>query len=272
MIQYQDEYLTVFESALFRTTSTVFHNEDLILLVDPNWLPEEVKTIRQFIDGLKDHRPFYLLFTHSDYDHIIASELFSDAQTIASQAFVDQGDAPKILQQIIDFDQSYYVQRDYPIRYPQIDQVVQADGEQLIIGNTRLTFYHAPGHNTDGIFTFVEPFGLWIAGDYLSNIEFPYIYHSSSAYEETLAKTSLILDRPDFQILVPGHGDIATSREEVLLRKKESLDYIHQLRACIVQAQEFDLAPLWQRYDFPAGMLPFHEGNVKLMEGERRSG
>lgn len=268
MIQYQDQQLTVFESALFRTTSTLYHNEDLLLLVDPTWLPHEVYAIQAAVKALPEQLPLYLLFTHSDYDHIIAAALFPEAQTIASTAFVANEGKAAILRQIQAFDESYYVQRNYPIRYPEIHHPISQEGQQLTIGQTTLTFYQAPGHNADGLFTIVEPAGLWIVGDYLSNIEFPYIYHSSKAYETTLAKVDQLLERHAFRYLIPGHGDLTDSRQEVEQRKRESLEYIHRLRDSLQKGSTFDLAQLWERYDFPAGMLPFHEGNVKLMQKE----
>lgn len=71
-------HITIFESALYRTTSTVFHNDDLILIVDPNWLPGEVQAVRGHVDQIKKGYPLYLLFTHSDYDHIIAYRFVFD--------------------------------------------------------------------------------------------------------------------------------------------------------------------------------------------------
>lgn len=62
------------------------------------------------------------------------------------------------------------------------------DGEQLKIGSTTLNFYEAKGHTDVGIFTIIEPLGVWIAGDYFSNIEFPFIYSSSKDYIQTLEK------------------------------------------------------------------------------------
>ena len=268
MIQLQNKNITIFESALFRTTSTVFHNEDLILVVDPTWLPAEVLAIRNFVNALKDDRPLYLLFTHSDYDHIIAAGAFEDAQTIASQAFIDNPLRDSILRQITDFDEGYYIKRDYPIVYPKVDLSIAQDGQQLQIGSTTLHFYLAPGHNADGIFTVIEPAGIWIVGDYLSNIEFPYIYESSMAYQRTLAKVDQLLLQHAFQLLIPGHGDFTTSKAELIRRQKESEDYILKLRNCILEGQRFDLEKLWSRYDFPAGMLPFHQGNEKLMRKE----
>ncbi len=31
--------------------------------------------------------------------------------------------------------------------------------------------YNAPGHNDDGLFTIIEPFGLMLSGDYLCDVE-----------------------------------------------------------------------------------------------------
>ncbi|MEL6866224.1 MAG: MBL fold metallo-hydrolase, partial [Bacteroidota bacterium] len=71
-IQYQSPLLCIFESALYRTTSTIIHTEDCILIVDPNWLPQEVAILQNYVEQLPQNLPQYLLFTHSDYDHIIA--------------------------------------------------------------------------------------------------------------------------------------------------------------------------------------------------------
>ena len=48
-IQFRNEYITVFESQLFRTTTTVVQTDDLVLLVDPNWLPTEIEFLQNFI-------------------------------------------------------------------------------------------------------------------------------------------------------------------------------------------------------------------------------
>ncbi len=267
-IQFKDSQVTVFESALFRTTSTLIETEDLVLLVDPNWLPEEIEHIQLAVSKCDTTKPFFLLFTHSDYDHIIGYEAFPNAQIIASQAFVDNKDKAKIIQQIKDWDDENYIKRSYPITYPKVDIVIKEDGQQLIIGSTILTFYHAAGHNMDGIFTIVEPLGIWIAGDYLSNIEFPYIYHSSIIYEETLAKSAAILAKHHIDKLITGHGDIAYTTAEILKRKADSLQYIHTLRSALQNEVPFDFDELMEAYDFPKIMRQFHDANVALMQKE----
>ena len=45
-IQFKTPNITVFESALFRTTTTLLETDDLLLLVDPNWLPSEIENIQ----------------------------------------------------------------------------------------------------------------------------------------------------------------------------------------------------------------------------------
>ena len=268
MIQFQNEYLTIFESALFRTTSTLIQTKDCILLVDPTWLPQEIKTIQLHIETIQNNRPLYLLFTHSDYDHIIAWKAFPEAKVIVSKAFIKNPSKEKIIQQIIDFDHSYYIQRDYPILYPEGDLIVQNDGQKLTIGDTTLQFYFAPGHNMDGMFTIIQPLGIFIAGDYLSNIEFPYIYHSSTEYEKTLHKVNYIFANQRIRMLIPGHGDHTTNFREIEKRKKENELYIHQLRTAIQNNRIYPEHTLWERYDFERGMKSFHEGNVKLIKTE----
>jgi len=267
MIQFRNRAITVFQSALFCTTSTVIQTPDLVLIVDPTWLPEEVETIRQFVDKIRSNRPLFLLFTHSDYDHIIGWNAFSDAKVIASSAFVNNSDAEKNLEQIRTFDDEYYISRDYEIAYPIVDFSIERDGQELVFGTTKLMFYQAKGHNSDGLFTIVND-KYWVAGDYLSDIEFPFIYHSSIEYEATLAKTELILEKHQPEILIPGHGQVATSFAEILKRKEDSLRYIHTLRTAIKEGREFDLTSLWKRYRFPKIMTKFHEGNVALMKKE----
>ncbi|MEM9822953.1 MAG: MBL fold metallo-hydrolase [Bacteroidota bacterium] len=267
-IQYQNEHLIIFESALYRTTTTLFYNEDVLLLVDPNWLPTEIQSIKKTVNQLRGHRRLLVLFTHSDYDHIIAWKAFPEAETIASQAFVEQPQKKKILQQILDFDQMYYIERTYPLQYPDIDWVIERDGQNLHFGQTRLTFYLAPGHNLDGMFTLIDSKGIWIAGDYLSNIEFPFIYHSSLAYEKTLEKVDYILRHHHVQLLVPGHGDHTTDQAEIQNRKEEDLKYIRRLRSAIKRGQPFDEDLLWQRYRFSGGMRGFHNENIKIISGE----
>lgn len=269
-IQISNPHLTVFESALYRTTSTVVKTPDLVLIVDPNWLPEEVATVKQYALDIRGNRPLYLLFTHSDYDHIIGYRAFTGAEVIASQAFVENADKEKVIQQIKDWDEGFYVERSYPIEYPEVNIIAKEDGQVVKIGGTTFTFYLAPGHTGDGLFTIVSwnEQRIWLLGDYLSNVEFPFIYHSSYDYEKTLSKAENMIKNWGGGVSIPGHGDATSDLADMQQRINDSRNYIQQLRNSIKLAQEFPTDTLWEKYSFRKGMERYHGGNIILMREE----
>lgn len=269
---YQNKNLHVFQSALFQTNTTVLETPDLILVVDPNWLPIEIAHIRKYTEGVSKatNKPVWLLFTHSDYDHIIGYHAFSDivAGVIASRAFVENDGQVAILEQIKQFDDEYYIKRLYPIEYPKITYIVENDGQVLEIGQTQLTFFHAQGHNLDGIFTVVNQ--TLIAGDYLCDVEFPYIYFNSFAYENTLNKIDNLIEQFDIQLLINGHGNPTTDKSEMLSRKEEAFEYIWNVRSSIRANKYFDFDKYIadKNLQFPRIMRRFHEGNLNIMRQE----
>ncbi len=267
-VQFQNPNLSVFESDLFQTTTTVISLEDAIVIVDPNWLPREIKYLQEYVDSIRADKEIYLFFTHSDYDHIIGYAAFKGAITIASSSFVNHPDAAKQLEAIRQFDDDYYLKRDYPIVYPEIKHCISIDGASLQLGNTTAYCYHAPGHTSDGLFLVIPSLGLWVAGDYLCEVEFPYVYHSFEAYKATLERAKWILDNWDINILVVGHGpltmDVAAIRDRIV----DAEQYINQLYALVQEGKAFSMEALWQRYDFPRLMLKYHEANIALLKKE----
>ena len=268
MILYHQDQLTVFQSALFQTNSAIIEGDGFVLVVDPTWLPQEVEDIAAHVREIRASRDLYLLFTHSDFDHILGGGAFPDAITIASQNFVDNPNKERSVQAVRAWDSEYYIQRPYTASYPDINIVAASDGQELVIGETRLTFYAAPGHNPDGLFTVVEPHGILVAGDYLSDIEFPYIYQSSTAYEETLGKLDGILERHAVRVLVPGHGQVATDPGQMRERQWQSFKYIAVLRGLLAQENHAAIDEMLAGCAFPMGMKSFHEGNQRLMRQE----
>lgn len=267
-IQLRTTNLTIFESALFRTTSTVIQTNDFVLIVDPNWLPMEIKAIQNHVKNIRHSKPIYLFFTHSDYDHIIGYNAFPDATIILSQAFEDNPDKAKILEQINAFDDENYVKRNYEITYPKGDIIIKNDGETVKIGNTTLQFFNAFGHNTDGLFLWIESLGILVLGDYLSNIEFPYIYHSGNAYLETLKTAEQLVNTQKIKLLITGHGDYTDDIVEMKKRIFDSKNYINTVINCIQNNKDFDLNMLWKQYDFPRVMTRFHNGNLAVLKKE----
>ncbi|MCY7329509.1 MAG: MBL fold metallo-hydrolase [Saprospiraceae bacterium] len=271
-IIYRDPQVTIFQSALFQTNSTVVVTDDVVLVADPAWLPDEVTGIRNYVESIRGKRPVYLIFTHSDYDHIIGYKAFQADKVFMSKAMADNPEWEKSVAQAQLFDQQYYIDRPYPIEYPQGDFFVYRDGVQFRHGGTKMTFYLAPGHTADSMMIVVWQLGLCLAGDYLSNVEFPFIYHSSVEYEKTLEKMPHIHDRNWFTRLVPGHGDPALTINEWLRRRTEGLAYIYALRESISTGIPFDESSLWSRFRYPLLQRQYHLDNVALMTREFEAG
>jgi hydroxyacylglutathione hydrolase len=271
LILWKDEHTTIFRSALYETTSSVVVTDDCVIVVDPNWLPHEIEEIKRYVDELKEDRVIYLLFTHSDYDHIIGYRAFPDALVIASGAFNRKSliDKEQIIEEIKTFDDNYYVSRNYEVVYPKVDHIIDGDGTSIQIGQTKLTFFQAQGHNDDGLFTIIEPIGVFFCGDYFSDIEFPYIYFSSHEYEKTILKLDDIICHFDIKLLVTGHGNPTRDRTEMKKRQQDSLEYIVKMRQYVLTNNKEAIVQLINDCKYPRNMKKTHHNNTLLMEKER---
>ncbi len=269
IIKYETEQVQVLQSALYQTNCTIVMTDDLVLIVDPTWLPLEVATIKAFVDRIKEDRPVYLVFTHSDFDHIIGYKAFmGTATTIASQAFVDNPEKETQVNDLRSFCDTYYISPLYVGGYPDIDIVIKEEGETLEIGETSLTFYFAPGHTADSMMLVVEPLGVLIVGDYLSDVEFPFIYHSSRAYERTLGMMRQLLDVHTIRLMIPGHGTYEEDVASIHHRIRESEEYITKLRTSLLGEAFFNLEAYLIPYLHRESLRAEHEKNVELLKRE----
>lgn len=273
MIQYENEHITVFQSALYQTTSTVIQTADMLLIVDPNWLMNEVEIIRDYVDRVKGERATYLLFTHGDFDHIIGYQAFPDAKTIGSIGLHKHPAKEAQLQAIKDFDAKHYIERSYPIRFPELDIVIHENGQQLQVGATTLTFYLAPGHTADGLLTIVEPLDVMLAGDYLSDFEKPFIDHSARAYRETLDRISDIFAAHSIAVLVPGHGQATANTSEMERRLHMASDHLERLYQAVMSGDNEALEQLRCEHGFPSALTDAcHKENVRVISSEYVNG
>src|SRR5699024_5358398 len=133
------------------------------------------------------------------------------------------------MQEIKAFDQSYYLPRNYQPMYPKVDEVISEDGQQINVGNSTLTFYKAPGHTHDNLFTAIEPYGIFLTGNYLSDVEFPFINSSYTDYLKTMEKAEMILVKHDISVQIPGHGHITENMKEMRNRLAFSKEYLRRL-------------------------------------------
>lgn len=264
MIQFQKDNITVFQSALYMTTSAIIQTNEAIIMTDPNWLPSEIEEIQAYINNMEGDKQLYIIYTHSDFDHIIGSGAFPGAKVIASKQFDKNPNKAKSIQKIQQFDQSYYIQRSYSPVYPTVDIVVSEDGQTLELDSITMTFYQAPGHTNDGLFTVIEPYGLFLSGDYLSDIEFPFIFSSYKDYVNTIRKAEDILLHHQITTHIPGHGTTTQNQQEIQKRIHFSKHYLAQLP----QDNEELEKCLREGYSFFEGMKSIHTDNKKMVNKE----
>lgn len=84
MLHFKKYNITVFQSVLYKTTSTIIESNEVILIVDPNWFSNEIEEIKNSISGQVNNKQLYVIYTHSDFDHIVGSGAFPKAKVIAT--------------------------------------------------------------------------------------------------------------------------------------------------------------------------------------------
>ncbi len=268
MISYRNRDITVFQCPIYQTNTSIIRTRDLLFIVDPTTLPHEIIEIRNYVSGIRKNLPVYVLFTHSDWDHVLGYNGIEDVIYIGSEKMMNRDDKEGIIDQIKSFDDQYYLVRDYEVAYPSINYSVNKDGQRLKVGNTTITFYTSPGHTDDSLFAVVEPSGVLLSGDYLSDIEFPYIYHSSYDYESTMTKVDRVLANHTINLLIPGHGNPTEDCQEINTRKTASLAYIHELRTSLVNEDDQRADKLLEGWQFQKIMGEYHQGNKSLIKKE----
>ena len=96
------------------------------------------------------------------------------------------------------------------------------------LGEHELELHPADGHTSDGTAVLAEFAGLLVCGDYISNLEIPWLSPGGGLndYRATLARLAPLVERAE--TVVPGHGGPHT-RETALRIIDEDLDYLDAL-------------------------------------------
>jgi hydroxyacylglutathione hydrolase len=276
------EGVIVQTSRLWNTNSTVItgvgREANATIVVDPGWFPDEIEDLRRIAAETPPGRATHVLFTHGDYDHVVAWDDFDGAQLIAHPEAARR-DATQVERQVADLDKRRETIRSRPYRYPPVGAFPAAVAECLDLGGERALFFPAPGHQSDGLFTLLPERRVLIAGDYLSDEEFPFIYHSLPDYRSTLLLAKELCGRYGITMEVPGHGQVATTSEEIEYRISTDLDYLDRLEAGVNAARADGLscdeamerlASFTFRGEPISNLLKAHIDNVRILYGVER--
>jgi glyoxylase-like metal-dependent hydrolase (beta-lactamase superfamily II) len=216
-----------YESALWETTALALHAGGHAVLVDPCISEPEIAAISADLAerGLEVRG---LLITHSDWDHVCGIASFPDAPAIMSREAgvrIASGQAAESVAREGAAEGLSFAGA------PRADLVFDP-GEALQVGPFTVETMALPGHTSCGAGYRVRELDLLVVGDYLSVIEFPFVYVSTAAYRATLAALLDALRRDPAALVTPGHGRPLTT-DEALAIAEEDLAYLHSLQAAV---------------------------------------
>jgi hydroxyacylglutathione hydrolase len=219
-----------YESALWQTTALALHAGGEAVLVDPCISEAEIAAIAADLDarGLAVRG---LLITHSDWDHVCGISAFPGVPAIMSRDAAARIASGQAAESVVREGGAEGLS--WP-GVPRADLVFDP-GEAVQVGPFTVETMALPGHTSCGAGYRVDELGVLAVGDYLSAIEFPFVYVSTAAYRATLAALWDSLRREPVAHVVPGHGRALDAREALAIAE-DDLGYLHGLKAAVRSA------------------------------------
>lgn len=269
-------------SAIWQIRTTLIRTPFGSVLFDPAYFPAEIEAIAAVAENGSDGEERVLVVTHSDWDHVVGVPQFHQWRCVAQAGVATKSPAAqaRILDEIESFDARYYVRRAAEPRYPRVDLAIADEQEVQLAGEPAIVI-PALGHTDDGLAVFFPRHRLLVAGDLLSALEFPFIYHSSAAYRGTLVRLGELIRELEIRFLIPGHGPVASERIEIERRLRDDLEYLDRLRerveAGLTEGRRgAALAERLRTFDFrgqpiTSHLAEFHLANVAIVERELSS-
>lgn len=215
----------VVTSAFWQTNAVALRSGGEAMLIDSPYLPDELDALPGVLAGA-GFEPDGLLATHADFDHLLGRLAFPGVTLGLAESSVERmhrapGEAQRVLRI---YDDKFYVKRAAPLALGQT-QALPVPGH-VEIGDRELELHPAEGHTADGMALFDRAQGLLIVGDYLSDVEIPWINGSLADYRATLARLAPLVAQAT--TIVPGHG-APHDRETALRLLDEDVEYLDAL-------------------------------------------
>jgi glyoxylase-like metal-dependent hydrolase (beta-lactamase superfamily II) len=217
----------VVTSGFWQTNAIALRAGEEAVLIDSPYLPDELDALPSLLAGA-GFEPDGLVATHADFDHLLGRLAFPGMTLGLGESSVEYlqrspGAPQRALRR---YDDEFYVTRPAPLALGQV-QALPVPGH-VELGDRELELHPAEGHTPDGIALFDRAQGILIVGDYLSDVEIPWISEGGSLtdYRATLARLAPLVE--DARTVVPGHG-AAHDRETTLRLLDEDVDYLDAL-------------------------------------------
>jgi glyoxylase-like metal-dependent hydrolase (beta-lactamase superfamily II) len=217
----------VVTSGFWQTNALALRSGDEAMLIDSPYLPDELDALPSVLAGA-GFEPVGLIATHADFDHLLGRMAYPGMTLGLGESSIERihrepGAAQRELR---DYDARFYVVRSAPLALGQL-QALPVPGS-VEIGDRELELHPAEGHTPDGMALFDRALGVLAVGDYVSDVEIPWISEggSLSDYRATLARLQPLIEAAT--TVVPGHGAVH-DRDTALRLLEEDVDYLDAL-------------------------------------------
>jgi hydroxyacylglutathione hydrolase len=214
-------------SALWETSSLLLIAGDEAVAVDPGVTQPEIEAVRDRA-AAEGARVVAVVATHGDFDHVAGIASFPAAEAVMGPRAAARIASGAALREMA--EEGAPLGLSWP-GSPRCDRVLRA-GRCERVGPFSIETMELEGHTDDGIGLRLRDPDVLIVGDYLSPIEYPFVYHSTAAYRSTLAGLAdLLRSDPPTQV-VPGHGAPLDAARALEIAESD-LDYLHRLRQAV---------------------------------------
>jgi glyoxylase-like metal-dependent hydrolase (beta-lactamase superfamily II) len=217
----------VVTSRFWQTTATAVRAGGECLLIDSPYFPDELELLPMLLEQA-GFTPVGLLATHADWDHLLGRYGFPGlalgvGQSTAERLRAEPGAAQRELR---DADADYYVKRPGPLALGSY-QSLPVPG-RMQVGDAEVELHPTGGHTADGVAFMARSASLLVVGDYLSDVEIPWISPGGSIaeYRATLARLAPLVEQAE--AIVPGHGSPHDSKRALEILD-EDLEYLDAL-------------------------------------------
>ncbi len=201
MISIKTHYAVLNEN--FTTNTYIVTDEESgeVAVIDPS-LPQQ--ELAEKVRGLNVK---YIFITHGHSDHTCGAKIVRDNITTDAKIVIHKDDD----EMLHDVTINEFANTDVDFEFPEIGaDIFTADGDEFMLGNTKITVMHTPGHSRGGVCYLFKEDKIMFTGDTLFKLNAGRAdLYLGDARAELMSLAKIGELEGDYKIY-PGHGEETT--------------------------------------------------------------